>query len=194
VDRILDLELAFEIAVSGPARDAAPMGWKVGVRSAQMIGGELNARQANRDLINELFKLRSKATHGSDLSKRDEGKLEETVRRCLTTYGELLSSFLALGRLPDWPSLELEPRRWCLRYGVAPDARSDRAPRGECCPRRSWVLCLSPPASSRFRAEMKEAANCGGLMLFRELPIRAVPARRRARSCAYPWVNCCKIC
>jgi hypothetical protein len=112
VDRILDLELAFEIAVSGPARDAAPMGWKVGVRSAQMIGGELNARQATRDLINELFKLRSKATHGSDLSKRDEGQLEETVRRCLTTYGELLSSFLALGRLPDWTSLELEPRRW----------------------------------------------------------------------------------
>ena len=111
VDRILDLELAFEIAVSGPGRDASPMGWKVSVRSAQLIGGALNERQANRDLINELFRLRSAATHGSDLSRRDEGGLDDTVRRCLIAYRQLLGSFLALGRLPDWSALELEPRR-----------------------------------------------------------------------------------
>lgn len=111
VDRILDLELAFEIAVSGPGPDASPMGWKVAVRSAQMIGGELAVRQANRDLINGLFRLRSAATHGSDLSRRVGGELEETMRRCLTAYRELLSSFLAHGRLPDWSSIELEPRR-----------------------------------------------------------------------------------
>jgi hypothetical protein len=111
IDRVLDLELAFEIAVSGPGRDAAPMGWKVSVRSAQLIGGELNERQKNRDLINDLFKLRSAATHGSDLSSRDEGELQGTMRQCLMAYKELLASFLALGRMPDWSSLELEPRR-----------------------------------------------------------------------------------
>lgn len=110
VDRVLDLELAFEIAVSGPNRDPAPMGWKVSVRSAQLIGGELRARQANRDLVNDLFKLRSAATHGSDLSRRDERELDETVRRCLTAYGQLLGGLLALGRQPDWSALELEPR------------------------------------------------------------------------------------
>lgn len=110
VDRILDLELAFEIAVSGPGRDFAPMGWKVSVRSAQLIGGELNVRQTNRDLINDLFRLRSAATHGSDLSRRDEREIDATVRRGLTAYQQLLDSFLALGRLPDWSALELEPR------------------------------------------------------------------------------------
>lgn len=45
VDRILDLELAFEMAVSGPGPDASPTGWKVSVRSAQMIGGELGMRR-----------------------------------------------------------------------------------------------------------------------------------------------------
>jgi hypothetical protein len=110
IDRVLDLELAFEIAVSGPSKDASPMGWKVSVRSAQMIGGALSVRQSNRDLINELFRLRSAATHGSDLSGRDQEKLQDTVRRCLTTYRSLITSFIALGRTPDWSALELQPR------------------------------------------------------------------------------------
>jgi hypothetical protein len=48
IDRILDLALAFEIAVSGGDGDSAPPGWKVSVRSAQLIGGALKARQSNR--------------------------------------------------------------------------------------------------------------------------------------------------
>jgi hypothetical protein len=110
VDRILDLALAFEIAVSGPDRGFAPVGWRVGVRSAQLIGGALAARQSNRDRINALYRIRNKATHGSDLSKSDQRELEQAVQQCLPIYKDLLTSFLALGQMPDWNSLELEPR------------------------------------------------------------------------------------
>jgi hypothetical protein len=110
IDRVLDLELAFEIAVSGPGPDNSPMGWKVSVRSAQMMGGTLAARKNNRDLINDLFKLRSAATHGSDLGGRGE-KVQETVGRCLIAYKQLIASFLDHGGLPDWSSLELEARQ-----------------------------------------------------------------------------------
>jgi hypothetical protein len=61
-------------------------------------------------LLNELFELRSAATRGSDLNAREQGELEGTVNRCLAAYKELLTRFLALGRTPDWKSLELEPR------------------------------------------------------------------------------------
>ena len=48
VDRILELELAFEIALSGPGPEAA-ISWKVSVRCAQLIGGPVAARQTIRE-------------------------------------------------------------------------------------------------------------------------------------------------
>jgi hypothetical protein len=109
-DRILDLALAFEIAVSGDSNVAAPTGWKVSVRSAQLIGGALEARRNNRKTINELYRLRNKATHGSRLQGGDTLKQQVTVERCSELYRELLQSFFILGTEPDWTSLELEPR------------------------------------------------------------------------------------
>jgi Apea-like HEPN len=110
IDRVLDLALAFEIAVSGEGRDQAPVGWRVGVRSAQLIGGPLEARQGNRDTLNGLYRLRNKATHGSSLSSADRDELDATVRRCSEIYQKLILGFLALGRKPEWSALELEAR------------------------------------------------------------------------------------
>jgi hypothetical protein len=54
----------------------------------------------------------------------------------------------------------------CRHDGRAPTSRiaSHVVNTGGRCPRRSWVYCLSSSASSRFRAEMNEAANGGGLL------------------------------
>ncbi len=109
VDRILELELAFEIALSGPGPEAA-VSWRVSVRCAQLIGGPVATRQSIRDTLNRLYKLRSKATHGSDLSTGDLTKLEKTLAECTGIYQELVSSLLALGNEPDWEALELEAR------------------------------------------------------------------------------------
>ena len=110
IDRVLDLALAFEIAVSGKAPDQAPPGWKVAVRSAQLIGGPLDARQRNRKQINDLYRLRSRATHGSGMRDRDPDAQLTFVQECSARYQELLQSFLALGAEPNWSALELEPR------------------------------------------------------------------------------------
>ena len=46
IDRVLDLALAFEIAVSDEGSgEHIPPGWKVSVRTAQIVGGSLSARQ-----------------------------------------------------------------------------------------------------------------------------------------------------
>jgi hypothetical protein len=109
VDRVLDLAIAFEIAVSGKG-DNAPPSWKVGVRSAQLIGGELKERQLVRNKLKALYDLRNKGTHGGSLKESERQKQEITVNEATLIYSTLLASFLALGTLPDWPSLELEPR------------------------------------------------------------------------------------
>jgi hypothetical protein len=109
IDRILELTLAFEIAVSGPGSEGA-ISWKVSVRSAQLIGGAIAKRQLTRDNVKKLYRLRSKATHGSDLTTHDQTELEETLSSCLSIYRELILSFLALTQEPEWDSLELQAR------------------------------------------------------------------------------------
>jgi hypothetical protein len=106
-DRVLDLALAFEIAVSGE-RSSAPISWKVSHRSAQLIGGPLEVRKSNRKIVADLYGLRSKATHGSSL-KDMGGNSGDGLRAAAEVYRTVLKSLLKLGNKPDWDALELEP-------------------------------------------------------------------------------------
>ena len=106
-DRVLDLALAFEIAVSGQ-RSSAPISWKVSHRSAQLIGGAVEVRKSNRKIVADLYALRSKATHGSSL--KDMGsKSDDGLHAAAAVYRTVLKSLLKLGKKPDWDTLELEP-------------------------------------------------------------------------------------
>lgn len=108
IDRILDLTLAFEIAVSGKG-EQVPQSWKVSVRSAQMIGGPLQQRKENRGKMTELYALRNKGTHGSNLSGKDQQKQHTVLTDAAALYPKLLDSFWRLGKRPDWNAIELGP-------------------------------------------------------------------------------------
>jgi hypothetical protein len=108
VDQILDLTIAFEIVV-GDGGDGG-IGWKVAVRSAQLIGGALAKRQRNRQTLSDLYGFRSKGTHGGDLKASDRPKQEVIYREASLIYRAVLSSFISLGTLPDWKRIELAPR------------------------------------------------------------------------------------
>lgn len=110
IDRVLDLVLAFEIAVGGGKGDNAPPSWKVAVRSSQMIGGALDVRQGLREKLNELYKMRSRATHGGRMKANERNKLNDAVERCSQIYLTLIDSFLRFKAKPDWNRIELEPR------------------------------------------------------------------------------------
>src|SRR5580704_709870 len=107
IDRILDLTLAFEIAVSGKGHQA-PQSWKVSVRSAQMIGGTLLNRQENRRKMAALYTLRNQGTHGGSLSGADRRKHEAILAEAGLLYSKLLDSFWRYGKRPDWDAIELE--------------------------------------------------------------------------------------
>jgi hypothetical protein len=107
IDSVLDLALAFEIATSGG--ENVPVSWKVSVRTSQLIGGPLATRQENRRKINDLFKLRNRATHGSRLKLSDREKHDLIWQDAVHLYQELLGKFFKLKKKPDWDSIELEP-------------------------------------------------------------------------------------
>jgi len=108
IDRILDLALAFEISVSEKG-DNAPPGWKVSVRSAQLIGGPLSARQENRAAIAALYDLRNQATHGGTLRPRSASQtVDGIVATSARLYVELTRTLLALPSKPRQLSLSLE--------------------------------------------------------------------------------------
>ncbi|WOH53101.1 HEPN domain-containing protein [Bradyrhizobium sp. sBnM-33] len=107
VDRVLDLALAFEIAVSERG-DNAPPGWKVSVRSAQMIGGPLAARQQTREKIGALYELRNQAAHGATLkTKSAKTSVDEVLQESCDLYVALVKRLLSLREKPDWKSIEL---------------------------------------------------------------------------------------
>jgi len=108
VDQVIDLAIAFEIAMHGSGE--GPMSWKAAVRSAQLIGGRLSRRQKNRLTIEELFKIRSRGAHGGSLKPSEREKLEIVMSDARGVYRAVLAGFLSLGARPDWQALELEPR------------------------------------------------------------------------------------
>jgi len=107
-DRALDLALAFEIAVSGDGGSNAPPSWKVSVRAAQLIGGKLEKRQANRNVIGTLYQIRNAATHGSRSNSLKQSQ-KEALETSVGIYRDLVRSILRLGKVPNWNALELEP-------------------------------------------------------------------------------------
>jgi hypothetical protein len=103
IDRVLDLALAFEIAVSQKG-DNLPVRWKVSVRAAQLIGGTMEERKSVRRAVGQLYELRNKATHGSTLA----GAEWEVVFQCTKIYQSLLRRLFEFAHRPDWNSIELE--------------------------------------------------------------------------------------
>jgi Apea-like HEPN len=111
IDRVLDLALAFEIAVSEKG-DNAPPSWKVSVRGAQLIGGPLKERQQNRVTLGALYELRNQATHGGTLKARSSQEpVDDILRDSCDLYVRLMKALLALRLKPDWTAIELEPTR-----------------------------------------------------------------------------------
>ncbi|MET4322499.1 hypothetical protein [Bradyrhizobium sp. RT5a] len=108
IDRVLDLALAFEIALSEQG-DNAPPSWKVSVRSAQLVGGQVAVRAQNREAIASLYELRNQATHGGSLKPRGGKTVEAILQDSFALYVSAIGKLLDLGSKPDWKTLELEP-------------------------------------------------------------------------------------
>ncbi|MDA9488845.1 hypothetical protein XI08_06395 [Bradyrhizobium sp. CCBAU 11361] len=108
IDRVLDLALSFEIALSDQG-DNAPPSWKVSVRTAQLVGGPVDVRSSNRQAIASLYELRNQATHGGSLKPRGGKTVDAILQDSFDLYVSTIGKLLDLGSKPDWKTVELEP-------------------------------------------------------------------------------------
>lgn len=108
IDRVLDLALAFEIAVSDQSSgEHIPPSWKVSVRTAQIVGGALSERQQNRKSISELYTLRNRATHGGHLRGKSAANPDLVIETSCAIYVRLMTKLLSIKEGPDWNAVEL---------------------------------------------------------------------------------------
>lgn len=105
VDCVLDLALAYEIAVSGKGDQGLSPTWKVSTRTAQMVGGDLATRLETRATVRSFYQLRNEAAHGGSLSSE---KAASAINRASEIFPELLSSLISNGQSPNWASIEIE--------------------------------------------------------------------------------------
>jgi hypothetical protein len=106
-DKALDLALAFEGILSGSSD--GPASWKVAVRSAQIIGGELSARLEIRETLKNLYALRSSTAHGGGNDGASPAEVA-ALDRSVAIYRDLISAALEYTAPPDWKALELQAR------------------------------------------------------------------------------------
>lgn len=102
IDRLLDLALAYEIILSGGSETNAGISWKLAVRTAQIIGGDTDTRIATRDQVNDFYSIRSRASHGTDISAS-----ADLLNRATATFRRLFLRLSELGVEPDWKRIEL---------------------------------------------------------------------------------------
>ncbi len=103
VDRILDLVLAYEIAATIHSGDNIPASWKVSIRPALIIGGTLEERQSNRNLLAGLYKLRNKGTHGGALKATNR----QVIERATKLFPQFMKAMIEAGQKLDWSAIEL---------------------------------------------------------------------------------------
>ena len=120
IDRVLDLTLAFELAVSGANGEFSPPSYKVSVRAAQAIGGMLPERQKHRASIAKLYTLRNQATHSGRLKPKAGKDPDDVIDACSVIYRKLMTRLLTIKAAPDWQAIELEALPTVVATAQAP--------------------------------------------------------------------------
>lgn len=112
-DRAIDLGIAFEPLLLGEQKSDDGIAFPFRLRGAYLLGAaEVERRKHYMKLLNDLYTLRSRAVHGSELltdKEKRAGKflplaiLEEGTAACV----EAIRKLIDLGDVPDWNELIL---------------------------------------------------------------------------------------
>ncbi|MCH8274160.1 MAG: hypothetical protein IH851_05160 [Armatimonadetes bacterium] len=105
-DRAIDLSIALEsLLVEGPGE----LRYRLALRAALLVDEPLEKRKEIRRTLADLYEVRSALVHDGVLPTRNfhGKKASEVVEDATVVSARVLRSFLAAGKEPDWPNLEL---------------------------------------------------------------------------------------
>jgi hypothetical protein len=104
VDRAIDLGIALEALLLHDS-DNAELSYRLRLRGARLLDGDLAARRSTKQLLNDIYKLRSKAVHTGMIPERQEDldRLKEGISVC----ARLINIVIENGGKIDFDELEL---------------------------------------------------------------------------------------
>ncbi|OSI33024.1 HEPN domain-containing protein [Bradyrhizobium canariense] len=91
---------------------AGELVFKVGLRAALLIGGDLNERQQRREIVKKAYDLRSKVVHNGTAAKtvtfQGQNRLtKDFVGLAIRETAEVVRKVIILGGVPNWNDVEL---------------------------------------------------------------------------------------
>jgi hypothetical protein len=106
-DAAIDLSIALEVLTT----DSGGQGehtWKVGLRSALLLGGDLQNQEKARRTVKEIYEYRSRVVHAGHIPANRLGAATTTVKDGISVCAQIIERVIRRGRLPhDWSKFEL---------------------------------------------------------------------------------------
>lgn len=106
-DAAIDLSIVFETLTT----DAGGQGehtWKVGLRSALLLGGNLDEQEKTRRTVKAIYDFRSKVVHQGHLPNNKLSAATSAVKDGTAICAQIIERVIRRGRLPrDWSRFEL---------------------------------------------------------------------------------------
>jgi hypothetical protein len=109
-DRAMEIAIALEVLLADGGTENT---FKVGLRSALLIGGDIKTRLENRAIVGGAYTMRSALVHSGVVSKETNlvriGKMpsEEVAKRAAILCAHVIKIIILRGHLPDWYEFEL---------------------------------------------------------------------------------------
>jgi hypothetical protein len=114
VDKAIELGIALEALLTKDEEQETPVSYSVRTRGALFGGGTLDERKQTRDLLQDVYSLRSEAVHSGGFRKRNKKrKTKQEPDKILSRGSELcarlISRVIELDMMPNWDELILNP-------------------------------------------------------------------------------------
>jgi Apea-like HEPN len=105
VDRAIDLGIALEALLLHDYSGHTELSYRLRLRGALLLGGDLAARRSTKKLLNDIYGIRGKAVHTGTISERqqDLDRFKEGISAC----GRLINIVIEKGGEIDFDELEL---------------------------------------------------------------------------------------
>lgn len=111
-DQAMEISIALETLLADGGTENT---YKIGLRTALLLGGDTATRQENRAIVGSAYAMRSALVHSGTVSNEIKvprlGKIpaDEVAKRAAKICGEVIQSIIKRGHIPEWFEFELQP-------------------------------------------------------------------------------------